>query len=111
MGIWGKNENNMFDRIDQIETAETISMGLDNITILGQVNSDFENPEEEIFEDILDTEEDLIAEVVTEERNILADEPIETRMGYQGRNYDPDYHKKKLNRSPVGNTSGGPKGY
>merc|ERR1719419_89746 len=46
--VWGKNENDMFDRLDQIDSVDSISIGLDNITILGQVKPEFE---EQILEE------------------------------------------------------------
>ena len=108
--VWGKNENNMFDRLDQIESVDSISLGLDNITILGQVKPEFENPKdvpmeeeqilEEISNDIDDSNDvdDLINDEIIERESIeIETEPIEitdikpVRKGYQGKNFDPNY--------------------
>ena len=95
--VWGKNENNMFDRIDQIESVDSIDIGLDNITILGQVKPEFENPKDE---SIVTEEEQILVEISNDEiiQNEQIDSEPETmnepvRKGYQGKNFDPNYSK------------------
>ena len=101
--VWGKNENNMFDRIGQMDSVDSISMGLDNITILGQVKSEFENPNDEpvlssiieesrkVLEEISNDElSEMVAEIDTEPET--QNEPI--RQGYQGKNFDPNYKRR-----------------
>ena len=100
--VWGKNENNMFDRLDQIESVDSISIGLDNITILGQVKPEFENPknvpteEEQILEEISNDVDEIIErnsiEIEAEPIEITESKPV--RKGYQGRNFDPNYSKR-----------------
>ena len=98
--IWGKNENDMFDRLDQIDSVDSISIGLDNITILGQVKPEFE---QQILEEVSNDFDGMIEpdsieieaepiEVETEPIEITESKPV--RKGYKGRNFDPNYSKR-----------------
>jgi len=105
--VWGKNENNMFDRLDQIDSVDSISIGLDNITILGQVKPEFENPkdatllEEQINEGISNTVDEIIERDSIEiEAEPEINDNKQTQRGYQGRNFDPNYSKNRSRSKP-----------
>ena len=111
--VWGKNENNMFDRLDQIESVDSISLGLDNITILGQVKPEFENPkdvpmeEEQILEEISNDVDHSNDEIIERDSIEIETEPIEITegkpvgKGYQGKNFDPNYSKRFRSRPEI----------